>query len=309
MRIGKTNAIFGGGVVYNFVPFVAPENFTDPKQYASFGLTTNLQAKFKAYKQTWTGADIAVEFSDAVASVVFETSQVPSGSAIEIFETVSGVETSVLRTTTGTHTFTSGSTKRYMIRRITTSNAFTFPVGSVWAYCCCIVQFTGYNMTAGPNSYLKYVFFYENTLTQNGFFRNTAITGTLRIEGGITTLNPLHFYQCTNLTKVITGNSVTTINGNNASGAFFQCTSLQTADLGTGLTSIGNDTFGGCTSLASIICRAYNPPTLQANAFRGIPSASPLITKFYVPNDRVNAYKNATGWVQFASRIFSINDL
>ena len=81
------------------------------------------------------------------------------------------------------------------------------------------------------------------------------------------------------------------------------------ADLGTGLTSIGTDTFRGCTSLASIICRAYNPPTLAANAFRGIPSASPLITKFYVPNDRVAAYKAATGWNAFASRIFSINDL
>ena len=83
------------------------------------------------------------------------------------------------------------------------------------------------------------------------------------------------------------------------------CTSLQVADLGTGLTSIGDDTFYGCTSLASIICRAYNPPTLQINAFRNIPATA----KFYVPNDRVDAYKAATGWIAFASRIFSINDL
>ena len=307
MKIGKTNAIFGGGVVYNFVPFVAPESFNDPKKYADFGLTVNLYEKFRIYKMTWAGADIAVEFSDSIASVAFTTNQVPSGTTIEIFETVAGVERSVLRTTTGTHTFTAGSTKRYMIRRVSTFTTFVLPVGSVWAYCYGITSLVGYNNT--PNPYLKYVFFYENTLTEFGFFRNTAITGTLTINGGITVLSANQFYQCTNLTKVITGNQLTTIQGNNFSGAFQQCTSLQVADLGTGLTSIGTDTFNGCTSLASIICRAYNPPTLAAGAFRGIPSASPLITKFYVPNDRVAAYKAATGWISFASRIYSINDL
>ena len=296
----------GGGVVYNFVPFVAPENFTDPRKYADYGLKVNLQAKFKAYRQTWAGADIAVEFSDAVASVVFTVNQVPSGTTLEIFETISGVETSVLRTTIGTHTFTSGSTKRYMIRRVTPTTVFVLPVGSVWAYCCCVNLLAGYDAAANP--YLKYVFFYENTLTSIGLFRNTNIQGTLYIPNGVTLINPYNFFN-TPITKVITSNNLTTINGGNANGAFYQCTSLQVADLGEGITSIGTDTFNGCISLASIICRAYNPPTLAANAFRGIPSASPLITKFYVPNDRVAAYKAATGWINFASRIFSINDL
>src|SRR5574344_2089113 len=204
MRIGKTNAIFGGGgVVYNFVPFVAPESFTDPRKYADYGLTVNLYEKFRVYKMSYPGSDIAVEFSDVISSVVFNVYQVPNGTAIEIFETVSGVETSVLRTTTGTHTFTSGSTKRYMIRRIPASFAqFVLPIGSVWAYCGYITSLTGYQDAA--NSYLKYVFFYENTLTELGLFRNTAITGVLKINGGITIINTLGFYQCANLTKVIT---------------------------------------------------------------------------------------------------------
>ena len=147
MRIGKTNAIFGGGVVYNFLPLVAPESFKDPRKYADYGLKVNLYEKFRLYKISYPGSDIAVEFSDAIASVTFDVNQVPSGTTIEIFETVSGVEKSVLRTTPGTHAFTSGSTKRYMIRRITLSNKFTLPVGSVWAYCCCITELTGYNTT------------------------------------------------------------------------------------------------------------------------------------------------------------------
>ena len=308
MKIGKTNAIFGGGVVYNFLPFVAPESFNDPRKYADYGLTVNLYEKFRVYKMTWAGADIAVEFSDAIASVEFNAYQVSTGSTLEIFDTISGVETSVLRTTTGTHTFTSGSTKRYMIRRITSSSSFTLPVGSVWAYCCCITRLMGYDTSAGNNPYLKYVFFYENTLTALYSFWKSGILGTLNIPSGITSLTYWNF-AFTPITKVVTSNNLTTLNGGNYSGAFYLCTSLQVADLGEGLTSIGTDTFNGCTSLASIICRAYNPPTLATNAFRGIPSASPLITKFYVPNDRVNAYKAATGWIAFASRIYSINDL
>lgn len=305
MRIGKTNAIFGGGVVYNFVPFVAPESFNDPRKYADYGLTVNLYEKFRIYKMTWSDANIAVEFSDEIESVAFDNYQVPKGSTLEIFETVAGEETSVLRTTGGTHTFTSGSTKRYMIRRKTSQTDFILPVGSVWAYFCCITRLIGYRTSDGVNPYLKYVFFHEYTLTGIGDFKFTAITGTLVINGGVTLLSANRFRECTNLTKVITGNQLTTINGNNVSGAFYLCTSLQVADLGEGITSIGVDTFGGCTSLQEIICRATTPPSISSNTFRGIPSA----TIFKVPAGSLDDYKNATNWIAFASRIFSINEL
>lgn len=133
----------------------------------------------------------------------------------------------------------------------------------------------------------------------------SAIEGTLRITGGVTTIPANNFYGCENLTKVIMGNNVTTINGGSTNGAFRQCANLQVADLGEGITSIGRDTFSGCIRLTSIICRAYNPPTLATNAFYGIPET----TNFYVPHERVNVYKAANGWREFASRIFSINDL
>ena len=296
MKIGKTNAIFGGGGgVLDFVPFVAPEAFNNPSKYADFGCTVNLYEKLKVYKMTYPDADIAVEFRELLPTV-----EIPSGSTIEIFETVSGVERSVLRTTEGTHRFTSGSTKHYMIRRISNYNSFTLPHGSVWAYCCCVNALSTYQ-----NTFLKYIFFHENTLTEIGTFRETAIEGILRINGGVTNIQTTTFRTCNNLTKVITGDSVSIIAGGNQSGAFYQCTGLLEADLGTGITSIGWDTFSGCTSLATIICRAFNPPTLAANAFNGIPGT----TKFYVPHERVNDYKAADGWNAFASRIYSINNL
>ena len=92
----------GGEVVLNFLPFVAPESFNDPSKYADFGCTVNLHEKLSIYKMTYPGADIAVEFSDAIENVTFNsTLQIAAGGMIEIFETVSGEETSVLRTTTG----------------------------------------------------------------------------------------------------------------------------------------------------------------------------------------------------------------
>lgn len=240
----------GGGVVLNFVPFVAPESFNDPSKYADFGCTVNLHEKLRIYKMTYPGADIAVEFSDEIASVTLSSWQLTYGGTIEVFETVLGVEKNVLYTNTGQHIFTDGSTKRYMIRRVTTSTFFLLPVGSVWAY-----GFGIKTLTADPSTYLKYILLDENILIDT-YFQDTTIEGTLRINGGITTIAAQSFSNCTNLTKLIIGDSVTTIDGANASGAFQQCTSLEVADLGTGITSIGTDTFRDCSSLATIICRA-----------------------------------------------------
>ena len=89
----------GGEVVLNFVPFVAPESFDDPSKYADFGCTVNLYEKLKIYKMTYPGADIAVEFSDAIENVAFTSSlQLGAGAMIEIFETISGEESSALIT-------------------------------------------------------------------------------------------------------------------------------------------------------------------------------------------------------------------
>ena len=297
MKIGKTNAIFGGGVVYNFVPFVAPESFNDPRKYADFGCTVNLYEKFRIYKMTYPGADIAVEFSDAITSVSFTVEDVPLGTIIEIFETISGVETSYLIKAGYNYTFTSGSTKRYMIRRITTSTKFTVPIGSVWAYCCC-VNF----LYAKGNTYLKYIFFYEYTLTGVDSFRGTTIEGILRINGGITNIPARTFLGCKNLTKVITGDSVSTIASGNTIGAFQECTGLLEADLGEGFTSIGTDVFRDCTSLQVIYLRSHIPPTITAATFRNVPST----TIWKVPAIDLATYKGWTNYTTFASRIFAI---
>ena len=169
MKIGKTNAIFGsgggGGVVLNFVPLVAPESFNDPLKYADYGCTVNLYEKLRMYKMIgWRLADIAVEFSDAIASVNILHG---ADSITIVFETVSGIEKSTLYTYGAEihHTFTDGSTKRYMIRRVSHVTTFELPFGSVWAYCIGINTLSVVNFV---NPHLKYIFFHEYTLMEIG---------------------------------------------------------------------------------------------------------------------------------------------
>lgn len=86
-------------------------------------------------------------------------------------------------------------------------------------------------------------------------------------------------------------------------GVFYGCASLgPSIELPSTLTKIGGNTFAGCTSLVTIICKASTPPTVDA---LGLTSATKEI---YVPYESVEAYKAATNWSAYADRIKSIEE-
>ena len=62
------------------------------------------------------------------------------------------------------------------------------------------------------------------------------------------------------------------------------------------------DLVRGCTLLTSIIVEATTPPTLGYAALDGT-HANLVI---YVPSESVNAYKTATNWSKYASKIQAI---
>jgi hypothetical protein len=103
------------------------------------------------------------------------------------------------------------------------------------------------------------------------------------------------FVNCTSLTSVIIGESVTVI----GYMAFWGCSSLTSVIIGEGVTVIGDVAFYGCRSLTSVICLPTTPPTLDF--FDG---SSSLAIK--VPLASVNAYKSASGWSEYASIISAI---
>ena len=82
---------------------------------------------------------------------------------------------------------------------------------------------------------------------------------------------------------------------------FRTCTGLTTLVIPSNISSISGYAFDGCSGLTSITVESTTPPTLGSNAFNNT-NDCPI----YVPSGSVNAYKAASGWSDYASRIQAI---
>ena len=121
---------------------------------------------------------------------------------------------------------------------------------------------------------------------------------SVTIPNSVTIIGSDAFYQCTGLTNVTIPNSVTSI----GLEVFQYCSGLASVTIPNSVTSIGRQTFFQCTGLTSITVEATTPPTLGSNAFQST-NAKLVI---YVPSESVDAYKAASGWSTYASRIHAI---
>ena len=121
-------------------------------------------------------------------------------------------------------------------------------------------------------------------------------------------------FQSTSITKVLNLGSITEIQGSGdvngaegwrSYGAFRNCTSLTSVVFPSTINVIQEYSFYGCSSLENIICNTDTQPTLGSKSF-GSTNSTFLI---YVPDESVEAYKTATGWTTYASRIKGISEL
>ena len=105
------------------------------------------------------------------------------------------------------------------------------------------------------------------------------------------------FSGCTSLTSIDIPDSITSI----GRYTFDECSGLISIDIPNSVTSIGDGAFNFCFGLASVTVNAITPPTLGTRAFYKINNFT-----IYVPAESVNAYKTATNWSTYASRIQAI---
>jgi len=70
------------------------------------------------------------------------------------------------------------------------------------------------------------------------------------------------------------------------------------------VTSIGRYAFRGMPNMKYIKMLPVTPPTLNSLAFNGDTSNCPI----YVPDESVDAYKSATNWSTYASRIKPLSE-
>lgn len=83
--------------------------------------------------------------------------------------------------------------------------------------------------------------------------------------------------------------------------AFNANVNMLSVTIGDRITSIGLLAFNGCRKLKSVTCLATTPPTLGMNPFE-----SRAEFPIYVPAESVEAYKAASGWSKYDSRIQAI---
>ena len=133
----------------------------------------------------------------------------------------------------------------------------------------------------------------EETSVGGNKFGNSAITKINYIPSGITSLTNA-FKDYTSLVNApVIPSSVT-----NMESTFRGCSSLVNAPvIPSSVTSLYN-TFNGCSSLKEVTFLHTTPPRYNNTLY----GCSKLET-IYVPDSAVSAYKTATGWSAFASKI------
>lgn len=88
--------------------------------------------------------------------------------------------------------------------------------------------------------------------------------------------------------------------------AFFNCNALISVVFPASVTKILTATFSGCSGLTEMVFLGQTPPTL-ANVSNSLGSNS-YNWPIYVPDESVSAYKAASGWSNYASRVKGISE-
>ena len=126
-------------------------------------------------------------------------------------------------------------------------------------------------------------------------FAGLPIT-SLTIGSNPTRIPSTMFSGCTKLTSLDIPSNISSI----GSGAFESCTGLTSLVIPSNVLSIDNKAFSKCSGLTSVTVESTTPPKLGSYVFNY--TSCPI----YVPPESVDAYKAASGWSNYASRIQAI---
>ena len=84
---------------------------------------------------------------------------------------------------------------------------------------------------------------------------------------------------------------------------FTNCTSLTSISIPDSVVDIGHRAFEGCIELTSVYCKPKTPPTTGRYNLWDAFGRNASDRKIYVPQESVEAYKNADGWSNYADAI------
>ena len=139
----------------------------------------------------------------------------------------------------------------------------------------------------------------NSVTTLGGYaFRYDSGLTSVTIGSGLTSVGEYTFANCSGITNVSLTEGLTKLGYT----MFVSCSKLSSVVIPKTIEYIGNDAFSYCTSLTSVTCLAENPPELGNSVVFYNTNNCPI----YVPPQSVDAYKSATNWSTYASRIQAI---
>lgn len=189
----------------------------------------------------------------------------------------------------------------------------TLPTGvtsigdEVFSYCIGLVTVTlPYGISSVGHESFMYCTSLENINLPNsvssiGDYAFWGCSRLVRIDLSerLTKLGSSAFVQCTSLVEVHLPEGLAAI----GSSAFSGCYSLISITLPQGLTELGDQVFANCINLAEVILNSPVPPEIPALSQIFENTSADLLIR--VPAGTVDAYKTASGWSEYASRIVS----
>ena len=151
---------------------------------------------------------------------------------------------------------------------------------------------TGYTFSTTGEHTVKYTLTDQTSIANNAFQYCYGLTSIV-IPYSVTSIGNYALQSCTSLTSCTIGNGVTSI-GNYA----FEGCGFTNIVIPSNVTNLGELTFYNCGYLVSFTVMATTPPSM--NSIFGGEMYNPTI---YVPSVSVNAYKAASGWIDYESDI------
>ena len=150
----------------------------------------------------------------------------------------------------------------------------------------------------------------SDLIAHDGMVQATAGNHTVTYTLNGSEIGYRSFFDCGDLTSITIPNGVTDI----GERCFSFCGHLTNATIPNSVTNIDDEAFYGATSLRSVVINATTPPSIGEGVFAYWyvdeityeEEYRPLDVTIYVPSGSVNAYKAASGWSDYASKIQAI---
>ena len=138
----------------------------------------------------------------------------------------------------------------------------------------------------------------------NGSFYGCGFESVELEDGWIYNALPSIFSECHNLKKIKIGNNTTNIipyaTCNN-------CSAIEEVEIGDMFTTIDSWSFRGSVNMKKFIIKSPTPLVINSNAFAFVSYAQ--LPSFYVPDESLEAYKEANWWKDRAGKIFPMSML